>query len=216
MNRRALAILALAAILLSLAGIFALDRPIAEGIRAAGWEHVWLFRRPLELLDAISGILWFRYAAASACAAIAALLWLARRRPAAVGFAFVAAVQTTCIILLSYAKPLFGRLRPFQLLDSAAWENAWFAGGTSFPSGHLAFYAGLCLPLAAAFPRARWPLLAVVGYVALARIFDAAHFLGDVAASIALAALLTLIGRVLLARPLGAAGPIKDWRRDAA
>lgn len=205
MSPRALAIFALGAAVLCLLGVFVLDRPIAEGVRAMGWEHAWLFRRPLEILDIVSGILWFRYAAALAFAAMAVVLWLTRRRQIAAALAFAAGVQATCIVALGNAKPVFGRLRPFQLLESGGWDHAWFAGGTSFPSGHLAFYAGLCVPLAAAFPRLRWPLFALVAYVALARIFDAAHFLGDVTASIAFAAVLALLGRVLLANPLGAA-----------
>lgn len=202
MSPRALAILALSTTLLCLTSIFVLDRPIAEGLRAAGWEHAWLFRRPLELLDTMSGILWFRYAVALGCAVIAMVLWLAKRRHAAVGLAFAAAVQVVCIVALGHAKLLFGRLRPFQLLETGGWDHAWFAGGTSFPSGHAAFYAGLCLPLAVTFPRLRWLALTLIGYVALARIVDAAHFLGDVTGSIAFAAVSTLVGCVLLADPL--------------
>jgi membrane-associated phospholipid phosphatase len=113
------------------------------------------------------------------------------------GLVDLAAVQTMLL-----AKDYFGRLRPFQLLSSPDGTAAWFAGGTSFPSGHSAFYFGLLLPLAAACPQ-RWlraALVAIGVYVVLARIDMSMHFLSDVSTSALMVSIYALIAAWLTAR----------------
>ena len=69
---------------------------------------------------------------------------------------------------------------------------------TSFPSGHVAFYAGLFLPLMMLAPRLS-PLWAIPpAFVAVARVLDHDHYVSDVTASLALAAALTIGLRFLL------------------
>jgi len=70
-----------------------------------------------------------------------------------------------------------------------------YAESFSFPSSHTAIYWSLFLPLALAFPRWRWPLLAVPVLIALGRLVLGAHYLSDVWAAIWLvAAWATLFG----------------------
>jgi membrane-associated phospholipid phosphatase len=65
----------------------------------------------------------------------------------------------------------------------------------SFPSSHTAIYWSLFLPLAMAFPRWRWLLLAVPVLIALGRLVLGVHYLSDVWAAIWLvAAWTTLFG----------------------
>ena len=97
-------------------------------------------------------------------------------------------------------KNVFGRLRPYELFAHADWSHAWFAGGNSFPSGHNAFFWGLFMPLMYLFPRYRFALLLVPVFIALARIDVSMHFASDVLASIALAALVTLLAAMLCGR----------------
>jgi membrane-associated phospholipid phosphatase len=87
-------------------------------------------------------------------------------------FLFVGTVQLLCTAIADFAKPPFGRLRPFQAAADGQWSDRWFMGPEfgSFPSGHVAFYAGLALPLALLFPRWRAPLIAVPLLVAAERI----------------------------------------------
>jgi membrane-associated phospholipid phosphatase len=115
-------------------------------------------------------------------------------------------VQLATIEAGSYLKVLFGRLRPYQLLERNDWSHAWFSGGNSFPSGHVAYFWGLFLPLACLYPKYGVPLLVVPVFIALARIDENVHFLSDVLGSIALAALMTLLGAVLLGRWIRPAG----------
>jgi len=97
------------------------------------------------------------------------LLALVRMRHRGIAFLFIGLVQFLSTLLSGVSKNLFGRPRPFELLEKGGWDHAWFEGGSSFPSGHTGFYFGLFLPLAYLFPRWRWPLLATPFFVAIAR-----------------------------------------------
>lgn len=100
---------------------------------------------------------------------------------------YVGAVQLICTAVADFAKPPFGRPRPFQALADGS--DRWFMGADygSFPSGHAAFYAGLFLPLALLFPRWAAPLLAVPLLVGAQRIVSHDHYASDVGASFLLA-----------------------------
>jgi membrane-associated phospholipid phosphatase len=105
---------------------------------------------------------------------------------------------------------VFGRLRPYQLLEHNDWSHAWFAGGTSFPSGHVSFFWGLFLPLAYLYPKYRVPLLVLPVFIGFARIDENVHFLSDVLGSIALAAIVTLLAAVVFGRWIQPAGSSKS------
>jgi membrane-associated phospholipid phosphatase len=99
---------------------------------------------------------------------------------------FVGATQLLCTAIADFAKPPFGRLRPFEALADG---DRWLMGADygSFPSGHAAFYAGLFLPLALLFPRRAAPLLAIPLLVGAQRIVSHDHYASDVGASFLLA-----------------------------
>lgn len=208
MDRRLLGWVALAGALLMALGLLGVDRPLAEWVRASGLEQARVFSWGLGALDVASGMhLWFWLAGMLVLAiGLAVAVW---RRDLRWPRALVAAacVQFACIGTMILGKGWFGRLRPAQVLDSGDWSPLWFAGGSSFPSGHSAFYFGLLLPLAAACPM-RWLralLLAIPLYVAIARIDLAKHFLSDVSASALMAALYALLVATLARRWLPAA-----------
>ena len=111
-----------------------------------------------------------------------------------------AAISAALSIALSHGlKPVFGRFRPFQAQEVLGQPDLWFAGGTSFPSGHAGFYAGLFLPLALFWPKLA-PLILVVPLLVVAqRVTMDFHYLSDVSAGVALAALLTLsVSRIVV------------------
>lgn len=203
MDRRLLGWVAVASALLMALGLLGIDRPLAEWMRASGVEQARAFAWGLGALDVASGMhVWF-WLAGTVVLAVGIALSLRRRdlcRPRALVAA--ACVQFACIGTMTLGKQHFGRLRPEQVLESGDWSHLWFAGGSSFPSGHSAFYFGLLLPLAAACP-IRWlrmVLLAVPIYAVLARIDLARHFLSDVAASALIAALYALVVATLARR----------------
>jgi len=207
MDRRLLLWTAAIAALLVAAGLLWLDRPIAEFVRAAGIEQARVFAFGLAALDTITALsVWFW---GSGCVTLAiGLIGIAFRRDDRWPRALIAAavVQFATIQTMILGKEYFGRMRPQQVLDSGDWSHLWFAGGTSFPSGHSAFYFGLLLPLAAACP-IRWlriVLIAIPVYVVLARIDLHKHFLSDVSASALIAAVYSLIVATLIQRWLPA------------
>lgn len=205
MNKKALVILATVSAVLTLVAIPSLDRSLAEMVHHTGLAGNRLFSFGTRALDLASGKELSKFLPGLVLiGAGLAFLALARLRLRASALLFIGLVQLLSTLLSGVSKNLFGRLRPFELLTSGAWEHAWFAGGSSFPSGHTGFYFGLFLPLAYLFPRWRWPLLVVPFFVAVARIAVNDHFLSDVTASMALAAFITWLAasvRELWAQP---------------
>lgn len=203
MNRRLLGWMVVVASLLMALGLLMLDRPLAEWLRASGLEQTPVFARGLGALDVVVGInvwLWLAGWTAFAIGCIGFALRRHDRWPRV----FIAAwlVQVGTLATMIVGKQYFGRLRPQQVLETGDWSHLWFAGGSSFPSGHAAFYFGLLLPLAAACP-IRWLRVLLVAssvYIALARMDMAKHFLSDVAASALIAALCALLVATLAQR----------------
>ena len=206
MSPRLLRIVAIISAVAMAVGLLGLDRPLAEWVRASGIEQARVFSVGLDALDTISGMRFWVWLAGAVAIALG-LIGLAIRRAAQWPRVLVAAglVQYLCIATMILGKQRFGRLRPEQVLASGDWSHLWFAGGTSFPSGHSAFYFGLLLPLAAACTGwSRAALLAIPVYAVLARIDLAKHFLSDVSASALMAALYALLIGIIARRWLPA------------
>ena len=111
---------------------------------------------------------------------------------------YVGAVQFASTVIADLSKPQMGRLRPFEAQANSGGADIWFVGADSFPSGHVAFYAGLFLPLMMLAPRLALLLAIPPAFVAITRVMDHDHYVGDVTASLALAAALTIGLRFLL------------------
>jgi membrane-associated phospholipid phosphatase len=191
MSRRILHVHLLLGAMLAALGLLAFDRPVAEFVRTTGIEDAWLFAQGTAWLDLATGKEISKFLLGGALLLAGAGLSLTERtRAPGRTLLYVANVQLFATLLTGVAKNLFGRLRPYEVLASGQWDATWFVGGSAFPSGHAGFYFGLCLPLAWRFPRWRWPLLGVAWFIAIARIVANDHYLGDVAASIAIAAAL--------------------------
>jgi membrane-associated phospholipid phosphatase len=201
MNRRLLAVAAVLAAMLCALGFFALDRPLAEWVRASGIENARVFVDGLYVLDTISGMSTWIWLAGLVTLAIG-IAGYAWRRQARWPRALIAAavVQLATIATMILGKDHFGRLRPYQVFEKGDWNAVWYAGGVSFPSGHSAFYFGLLLPLAAACTRPwqRAALVAIPLYAICARIDMAKHFLSDVSMSALIAAVYALVVATLL------------------
>lgn len=210
MDRRLLLWTAAAAAFCLAVGLLGLDRPLVEFVRASGIEQARIFALGLAALDTITAFglsIW----AAGCAALLIGLAGFAFRRSDRWPRALIAAavVQLATLGTMILGKDSFGRLRPHQVLESGDWSHLWFAGGTSFPSGHSAFYFGLLLPLAAACP-IRWlriVLVAIPVYVVLARMDLHKHFLSDVSASALIASVYALIVATLIRRWLPAPNP---------
>jgi membrane-associated phospholipid phosphatase len=105
---------------------------------------------------------------------------------------FIGLSHVTARFVADILKPPFSRLRPFEALGSDGWHDTWFATvGNSFPSGHSVHFWSLFFPLAVLFPQYRVPLVVLPLFVSAARIAVNDHYLSDILASAALAALVT-------------------------
>ena len=119
------------------------------------------------------------------------LAWRPRTREVGRFLGVVGGVHMTARLIVGVLKPPFGRLRPYEMLASAEPDDRWFAGGSSFPSGHAVHFWALALPIAYRWPGTRWPLFGAALLVSLSRIVVNDHYLGDVLTSIAVAALVS-------------------------
>jgi len=194
--------LVLAGPALILAGLFGGDRLIAETIGRDLPGSGALYGL-VDGLDLASGKELSNFLL-GALLIVLATAWNLRRRRRLFsgGLLYVGMVQFVSTTIADLSKPLFGRARPFQAIADGRWADLWFAGPDygSFPSGHVAFYAGLCVPLAILHRKFAVPLLMLPALVALQRIGSHDHYATDVGASILLAAALALAARRLAER----------------
>lgn len=189
--RRALPFAAGVLVALTVVSILVIDRPLARYLddHGHGWRSTW--NDGLAVVEAATLLDVWKWAAGTALIAIGLVL-VAIPRTSQVGWAcwFVAAVHLISRIGGNQLKTLFGRLRPSQWVDHGG-ATFFVDGGIAMPSGHIAHFLGLLLPLAVLRPRIGVPLLIVPMLVGWARIATNAHFLSDVLAGAAWTTLIT-------------------------
>jgi membrane-associated phospholipid phosphatase len=192
--------------------IAVLDVPIARAVAELPPDVHAFFRAATEWFDLLSTKELANSAIGLALFAVAFVAWLrSAARPLARVLVLVALCNLVAHLVTGLLKPVFGRLRPFDI-EGSGWIDRFFAGGGSFPSGHTAYYMGLCVPLAWAFPRWRIPLLLPGLFVAAARVLVNDHFAGDVLGSLAITSLVCAIAIAVMQRfakleRLGSPGP---------
>jgi membrane-associated phospholipid phosphatase len=207
MTRRGLAMASAACLVLCLISILWIDAPLAKALHGVSETASAVVSPGVRLLEILFAFDVSKFALGLLALAVGlALLGFRARRPAGWALVFVAASHLTSRLLAGVLKNVFARLRPFELLESGAWDHQFFQeGGNSFPSGHAVHFWGLFFALAYLFPRYRWPFLILPLFVSVARIEVNDHFAGDVLASVAIAAAVTL-GFTYLPLPHAAEG----------
>jgi membrane-associated phospholipid phosphatase len=192
MKGKTLGWISVALLIATLLSIALIDRPLALLIfnqlggatRAAG-----SFTTALEWIFAFD---ISKYLYAFALLLVGAGLHLFDRRAArARAWYFVGATLLFSRVISGTLKNVFERVRPEEFIKSRAPGDFFLDGGSSFPSGHSAFYFGLLFPLALLFPRFKWPLLACAALAGLSRVFEVDHYLSDILASALVATALT-------------------------
>jgi membrane-associated phospholipid phosphatase len=187
---RAVAVASLVAWMAAAAGVLGVDTVVAGGTAAT-----WVIEAPL---DAIVG--WLDFVALKEVSnflfgsllLVVAGAMLALKRHGGWTLLYVGVVQFLATTIADLAKPVFGRLRPYEAMPDGGGLDRWFAGGQSFPSGHVAFYASLFVPLMLLWPRYTLVWIIIPLLVAAQRLLAHDHYLSDVAASIGLATLLSV------------------------
>jgi membrane-associated phospholipid phosphatase len=120
---------------------------------------------------------------------------------------FVGSTLLLSRVISGTLKNVFERVRPPEFIKSREPADFFVDGGSSFPSGHSAFYFGLLFPVALLFPRLKWPVLLFAALAALSRVIELDHYLADILASSLVAALLTYAIARLLRVPTPAVKP---------
>jgi membrane-associated phospholipid phosphatase len=195
MNKRQIIYSIFVTLALTLLGIFFFDQPIAAFVQRVGGRSSVVLLQGTSFLEVISGFPIAKYALTYALLA-AGLILFARKstRSAAWMLFFIGCAQFVTRLVAGTLKGVFERLRPFEVIQAGNWDWKFFGGhGNAFPSGHAAHFWGLFFPLAFLFPRYRIPLLIIPLFISVARVGVNDHWCSDVLASIALAALITLL-----------------------
>lgn len=178
--------------------IVAIDRPLARLL--AGYEQSALWDRGIELLEWAIGLPFFKlFASVALVAGMLVVMAVPRWRVHAPAWMVVAGTHVICRFLTVRIKDATGRLRPGEWLAKGGDDTFW-EGGIAFPSGHVVLFASIVIPLAIVAPRTR-PLLAIAGFVMIARVVVNAHWASDVIAAITLVASVAWVLAELL-RPL--------------
>jgi membrane-associated phospholipid phosphatase len=131
-------------------------------------------------------------------AGLLAALAIPRWRDQAPAWLLVAVVHLASRYVTNWIKVGTGRLRPTEWHGG---DTFGYPDGISFPSGHVAIFASVALPIAVLVPRLRVPMLVVIGFVMVARVVANAHFVSDVTGGLAVVAALTWIAGLAI-RPL--------------
>jgi len=195
MNQRQIAYTVLFALALTLLGIFLLDQPIAAFAHRMGGRQSPVFQEGTHWLEVASGQTINRWLLTYVLLGASAVLFITRTtRPAGWILLFVASAQFLTRLTVGILKEVFHRLRPFEVIQAGNWDWHFFGDrGSSFPSGHSAFFWGLFFPLAFVFPKYRLPLLIIPLFIVIARVGVNDHWTSDVIASAGFAGLFTLV-----------------------
>jgi membrane-associated phospholipid phosphatase len=195
MNRRQIGYCILIAIVLTLLGIFLFDQPVAAFAQRTGGRESPVLQEGTHWLEIAVGLPIAPYFLTYLLLGLSAALFIAKpTRPAAWILLFVASTQLVTRLVAGVLKEVFHRLRPFEVIKAGNWDWHFFGDrGSSFPSGHSAFFWGLFFPLAFLFPRYRIPFLIIPVFISIARVGVNDHWCSDVIASAGFAALFTLL-----------------------
>lgn len=195
MNRRLIVYSILVSLVLTLLGIFVFDQPVAAFVQRVDGRSSTVLLKGTTVLEVISGFPLGKYALTYALLGVGLLLmaWKATRS-AAWMLLFIGSSQFATRIIAGSLKPVFERLRPFEVIRNGDWDWKFFSGhGNAFPSGHSAHFWGLYFPLAFLFPRYRVPLAIIPVFISIARVGVNDHWCSDVLGSIAIAGVVTLV-----------------------
>jgi membrane-associated phospholipid phosphatase len=192
-GRRALPFVALGLAALACVSIAWIDRPLARFLadHGASWDPLW--RHGVDAAEVATGMPVWKWLAGATLLGAGAVAAALRRGSLARALWFVGAVHLASRISGNWLKAGFERLRPGQWLERGAGDSFFVDGGVAFPSGHVAHFLGLVLPLAVLRPRIGLPLLVVPVLVGWARVATNAHFLADVLAAAAWTTAMTVV-----------------------
>jgi membrane-associated phospholipid phosphatase len=185
---------ALIAAALALLSILVLDGPIAVAMSSVPVELKRAITQGVIMCEWLFGFHVSRYLYGGVLILAGLLAIELRRATVARALLFIGLAHVTARLVAGVMKLPFSRLRPFEAFANGTWHDTWFAPvGNSFPSGHAVHFWSLFFPLAVLFPQYWIPLAVLPVLISIARVVVNDHYLSDVIASVAVAALVTWI-----------------------
>lgn len=176
--------------------IVAIDRPLARWLATIEPSPAW--DRGVEVLEWAVGLPVFKLLAPVALVVgMLVTMIVPRLRVHAPAWIVVAGTHVFARYVTNVVKDATGRVRPLAWIEHGG-DGSFFRDGVAFPSGHVALFASLVIPLAVVAPaRVRGACvgvaIAVTAFIAMARVAVDAHWLSDTLAAITLVALLTWV-----------------------
>ena len=107
-------------------------------------------------------------------------------------FFFIGSTHIVSRLVAGTLKNVFHRSRPYEFLKDRDMNDFFVSGGSSFPSGHVAHFFSIFIPLMFIFPRVAALFLIVPAIVAAQRVVANDHYLSDVLAGVLIAYLFSL------------------------
>jgi membrane-associated phospholipid phosphatase len=174
---------------LAAVSIYVVDGAVATSLHDDVARNRAFINPLLTTVELLFGFPLSNFATGIAIVAASLVLFPVRRWRATAWLLFlVGATHLTARLIAGVSKNVFSRLRPLNAFTTGTWRDQFFVdNGSSFPSGHAVHFWALFFGLAIAFPRMRWPALALAMFVSLARVAVNDHYVSDVAASGAIA-----------------------------
>ncbi len=180
-------------IIATVLSILIIDRPLAIFIE----EHLQslqpAFTKGLTFIELVSGFTISKYLLACLLLLGGVVIYLFKKyRGLGTIFFFIGLTHLASRLIAGTLKNVFDRTRPFQFLEDRTIGDFFVENGSSFPSGHVAHFSSVFIPLILLFPK-RWLWLIVIPFfVLLQRTISNDHYLGDTLASILIVVLITI------------------------
>ena len=199
-NFKQLWYLTIGVLLLIVVSIFFIDQPLSMFIDQHGKFLQRVFSDLTAYTEIAVGYPVSKYLGGAVVLVVGLIFWVIDRRFArAKYFVFISLTHLTSRFVVTLLKNVFQRSRPSHFLDTQEYGNTFgMMGGESFPSGHVAHFLGLFLPIVVLFPRIWILLLIVPTYISLGRIILNLHYLSDILASVYIVIVCTSIFGYLL------------------
>ena len=180
--------------LLTLVTVLYIDRPFAVWINNNVSKDLPVMRNAINFLEIIFGFEISKFLLGFILLAAALIMWLIKKSKQQTNIIlFIAVSHITSRLVAGVLKNFFDRSRPFEFLDNMAIDDFFVnTGGSSFPSGHVAYFFGLFLPLIFLFPKYWYFFLPIPVFVFIQRIVTNDHYLGDALFSVGLSYLFTI------------------------
>lgn len=179
------------------------DRPLALALDGHLRGTKLLLSQIISGLEWITGFNISKYLLGIVILSVGVVLYLARlTRDVSKYFFFIGATHLVSRLVAGTLKNVFLRSRPYEFLENQGTRDFFVEGGSSFPSGHVAHFFSLFIPLLFIWPRSWFFILLLPSIVSMQRVISNDHYLSDALASILIAYMFTLAFLKLFQRPV--------------